>query len=52
MKQVALSALAGSLLQNRQFLFFSDTGGYRWFVDTNTQRATKTAAPVDAGARK
>ncbi|HZN38631.1 MAG TPA: hypothetical protein VFD82_07495 [Planctomycetota bacterium] len=37
---------------NRPFLFFSDTGGYRWFVDTNAQRTAKAAAPVDAGARK
>jgi hypothetical protein len=34
---------------NRPYLFFSDTGGFRWFVDTNAQRAAK---PVDtAGGR-
>lgn len=24
---------------NREFLFFSDRGGYRWSVDTNAERA-------------
>ncbi|HEX6811662.1 MAG TPA: hypothetical protein VF384_08580 [Planctomycetota bacterium] len=39
--------------QNRPFLFFSDTGGYRWFVDTNAQRAgAKKPGPRDADARK
>jgi hypothetical protein len=37
---------------NRPFLFFSDTGGYRWFVDTNAQRDAKKSATHDAGLRK
>ncbi len=35
---------------NRPFLFFSDTGGYRWMVDTNAQRrAAKAAPPAKTG---
>ena len=34
---------------NRPFLFFSDTGGYRWFVDTNSQRSKQ--ATGKAGER-
>ncbi|HLQ37113.1 MAG TPA: hypothetical protein VK348_04905 [Planctomycetota bacterium] len=44
----AATALA-FLDDNRPFLFFSDTGGYRWFVDTNAQRAARAA---DSGASK
>jgi hypothetical protein len=29
---------------NRRFLFFTDTGGYRWMVDLNAQRAAVEAA--------
>lgn len=28
---------------NRKWLFFSDRGGYRWYVDTNTRRAARRA---------
>ena len=35
--------------QNRPFLFFSDSGGYRWFVDTNAQRA---AQAVEASRKR
>jgi len=38
--------------QNRPFLFFSDTGGYRWFVDGNAQRAANGAPVRDAAAGK
>ena len=36
------------LEDNREFLFFSDVGGYRWFVDENARKAKKL--PVAAGA--
>jgi hypothetical protein len=35
---------------NRPFLFFSDSGGYCWFVDTNAQRSAKVVEA--SGARK
>lgn len=34
---------------NRPYLFFTDTGGYRWMVDTNAQRR---AAPSASGPGK
>jgi hypothetical protein len=34
---------------NRPFLFFTDTGGYRWMVDTNAQRRAAKAAPAKSG---
>jgi hypothetical protein len=34
--------------EQRPFLFFSDTGGYRWFVDGNARRAA-AAQPRDDG---
>lgn len=38
------------ITQHRPFLFFTDTGGYRWMVDTNAQRrATRPAAPAKTG---
>ena len=33
---------------NRELLFFSDTGGYRWFVDTNAKRAAAIAVEAVA----
>ena len=36
------TALAKWIRSNRPFLFFSDTGGYRWFVDRNAQRRAQT----------
>ena len=36
------ATLAKWIRSNRQFLFFSDTGGYRWFVDRNAQRRVQT----------
>jgi len=40
------------IAQNRPFLFFSDTGGYRWYVDQNAQRAAKAGAAREAALRK
>lgn len=44
----AAAALA-FIEQNRPWLFFSDTGGYRWFVDVNAKAA---AAAVADGRKK
>ena len=36
---------------NRPYLFFTDTGGYRWLVDTNAQRrAAKPTPPAKTGS--
>ena len=38
------------ITQHRPFLFFTDTGGYRWLVDTNAQRrAARPAPPAKTG---
>lgn len=44
----AATALAW-IAANRPFLFFTDTGGYRWMVDSNAQRAAKGAAATPGG---
>jgi hypothetical protein len=45
----AASALAW-IKGNRPYLFFSDTGGYRWFVDVNAQRAAASKVKARAGS--
>jgi hypothetical protein len=43
-KAVDAAAVRTWIETNRPFLFFSDVGGYRWFVDTNAQRAASKPA--------
>jgi hypothetical protein len=38
------------ILENRNWLFFSDQGGYRWYVDANARRAARHAK--EAGGEK
>jgi hypothetical protein len=43
-----VSAIAW-IRSNRPYLFFSDAGGYRWFVDLNAQRAAASKGKARAG---
>ena len=37
---------------NRKWLFFSDTGGYRWFVDTNAKQNASGIDEASVSRRK
>ncbi len=42
------AAIVAFITENRSFLFFTDTGGYRWMVDANAKRAAAQTAPAKA----
>jgi hypothetical protein len=39
-------AATAYIKENRPFLFFTDTGGYRWMVDVNAQRAAQAKKAI------
>lgn len=42
--------LSAWLAENRPYLFFSDVGGYRWFVDVHAKKEAERARAVPAGS--